>query len=237
MDDTPKHEAEADRLDFELEPLAPAQWATTRPRRRVRPLTAGTGLALVAAVVIVVISLRGVGGTSQGAAGGWPLPTATDGALAALQVVTPNTVSVGPPPTCAPEPAPDVITYFAEQAFGGAPLWVSGFDDPGQRVVHLAGALPRLLTPRGWVWRVLLVTDLRYPGPLTVTGDGPAGPLLFVQGAQAVTALALDTRAPGWEFNGWGDWVAYIFLPGPGCYGVRASWPGGGWRVTFAAGR
>jgi hypothetical protein len=243
MDDDSEHDAEVGRPDFELEaltplaPLAPARWRPARSRRRVRPLTAGAGLALLVAVMVVAVSLHGADATPQDAATTRPAPTPTDGALAVLPVVTPNGVSIGEPPSCSLGPAPDTVTYFAQHAFGGAPLWVSGFDDAAQRVVHLEGPLPRLLTPRGWAWRVLLVTDLRYLGPVTVTGDGPGGPLLFAQGTQAVASLALDTRAPAWTFNGWGDWVAYIFLPGPGCYGVRATWPGGGWRVAFAAGR
>jgi hypothetical protein len=32
-------------------------------------------------------------------------------------------------------------------------------------------------------------------------------------------------------------WNGTVYLPGAGCYTLKASWPGGGWMATFAAGR
>ena len=31
-------------------------------------------------------------------------------------------------------------------------------------------------------------------------------------------------------------WSAILYIPAAGCYALDASWPGGSWRVTFAAG-
>lgn len=235
MDDDTGNGARAEPSDFELEMETLPAWRTER--RHVRPLTAAAGLALLAAVVVIA-NLSGAGAASQEmAADGSPTAAATlvPGPLI-LQM--PNPATVANPPACALAPTLDAIGFYLVPAFGEAPLWLSGFDDSDPRVVHFYKVPPRLLTPQGWVWRVLLVTNLRYAGPVTVTGNGPGGSLLFTQDGQtAMTSLTLDTRTPASVLNGWGDWETYIYLPGPGCYDVRASWPGGGWRLTFSAGR
>lgn len=236
MDDDTENGAEAAPSDFELETATlPARQTA---HRRVKPLTAAAGLALMAAVVVIA-NLSGAGAASQAVTGdGPPTATAFEGSQTLPPLLTLDPATVDTPPRCALTPALDTIGYYLVPAFGGAPLWLSGFDNSAQRVVHFYKVPPRPLTPRGWIWRVLLVTNLRYVGPVTVTGDGPSGPLLFTQDARTVmTSLTLDTRSPASVLNGWGDWATYIYLPKPGCYDVQAMWPGGGWRVTFSAGR
>lgn len=234
--------------DFELEMPDPLpRRRNSRPhsrpprgRWRVGPLTALAAGALLLALVLVLSVL------SMANAGQPPAPT-----VQAPPVVyqtptipagwaTPNPTTIAPPPRCPPTVGAQIVEYLLAPALGVAPLWLSGFDQGSARpVVHFVSQLPRQYTLRGWAWQAIFATDLGYAGPTTISGgsvDGH-GDVAFGQGESVVSTLMLDTRAPQSRMVTWGEWQMVIYLPGPGCYYVQARWPGGGWRVTFAAGR
>jgi hypothetical protein len=80
--------------------------------------------------------------------------------------------------------------------------------------------------------------------PLRVEGDASrmmaARPRRFQIGDRAPsTTPILDPRAPPIPNQpaGWADFLSYLFIPQAGCYVLEAAWPGGMWRLTFAAGR
>ena len=153
---------------------------------------------------------------------------------------TPDPTTIAPPPSCPPTVGAQAVEYLLSPALGVSPLWVAGFDQGTTRpVVHFESLLPRTYTLRGWAWQAIFATDLGYDGPTMVSGGSLSGQggVAFGQGSSIVSALVLDTRAPASRMVSWGEWLMDIYVPGPGCYYVQARWPGGGWRVTFAAGR
>jgi hypothetical protein len=48
--------------------------------------------------------------------------------------------------------------------------------------------------------------------------------------------LVLDPHNPSTTDLGWAQWPIYVYLPGSGCYSLKARWPGGMWQISFAAG-
>ncbi len=230
--------------DFELEAPDPDSDPLRRPvvargRRRVRPLTAlAIGALLLAVVMVLSVLSAGNGGRPTTATA--QLPPDFQAPTIPASWATPDPASIAPPPSCPPTVGTQTIDYLLSPALGVAPLWVAGFDQAtAQPVVHFESLLPRAYTLRGWAWQAIFATDLGYAGPATVSGGSLSGhgDVAFGQGSSIVSTLTLDTRAPASRMVSWGEWVMAVYIPGPGCYFVQARWPGGGWRVTFAAGR
>ncbi|HLJ81359.1 MAG TPA: hypothetical protein VKT52_07740, partial [Ktedonobacterales bacterium] len=73
--------------------------------------------------------------------------------------------------------------------------------------------------------------DLRTHYPLWLTGEDPVQP--------SAPVMTIDpTQVPSATNDGkWKIWFGTLYLPAAGCYALQANWPGGSWRVTFAAGR
>jgi hypothetical protein len=42
---------------------------------------------------------------------------------------------------------------------------------------------------------------------------------------------------PGYPVPGWREYGSYLIIMQAGCYALQVTWPGGSWRLTFAAGR
>lgn len=226
--------------DHDSDSYPPHRPVALRGLRRAGPLTALAIGALVLAVVMVLSVLSTANGgpsatpTAQLPSLDFQAPTIPAG------WATPNLATIAPPPSCPPTVGAQTIDYLLSPALGVAPLWVTGFDQAtAQPVVHFVSNLPRAYTLRGWAWQAIFTTDLGYAGPTTVSGGSLSGhgDVAFGQGTSIVSTLRLDTRAPASRMVSWGEWVMAVYVPGPGCYYVQARWPGGGWRVTFAAGR
>lgn len=236
--------------DFELEapdlPQRPPQRRrrpdAARGQRRVGPLTAAASGALLLALVMVLTVLRAATAEPPTTPTLQVPPIVYHAPTVPAAWATPDPASIAPPPSCPPTSGTQTIKYLLAPALGVAPLWLAGFDQATtQPVVHFESRLPREYTLRGWAWEAIFATDLGYAGPATVSGGSLGrqgqGEVVFGQGSSVVSALVLDTRAPASRLVSWGEWVMAIYVPGPGCYYVQARWPGGGWRVTFAAGR
>lgn len=133
------------------------------------------------------------------------------------------------------------LVYYGSPALGAYPVWVTGFDGAAALpAVHFGLPFYRAYTPAGWGWRILLVVPPGYAQAITVRGsrqsDGASLSLETDPPAGVAAALSLDPRQPHWRVAGWSEWPAWVFLPAAGCYYLEAHWPGGAWRLSFAAG-
>jgi hypothetical protein len=165
-------------------------------------------------------------------------PTPTPTSLAA------SAANVGPvPQNCPPGPTPkNVDPLEFGPGVGGSPVWAIGFAGP-HATIHLNGlSEDPSLVQYGWNYKILWSVGLNYTHPVVLRGgllsDGT--PLWFRIGDQPpVTAPVLDPRYPGTLTGsdaGWAEFPSYLLIPKAGCYYLEASWPGGSWRITFAAG-
>lgn len=160
----------------------------------------------------------------------------------------PVTARPAPPPlgmaptTCPSNPPPTALPHGLGGAIGMSPVWVIGFT-PGLRL-HLGD--PHLLwrDAHGWARKVAWVIGPPHPPRVTLQGWrlGTGVPLWFQIGGQAPRATpVLDPQHPGavspQQAAGWAVFPSYLILPRAGCYVLQASWPGGLWRLSFAAGR
>jgi hypothetical protein len=122
------------------------------------------------------------------------------------------------------------------------PVYVVGFTsglslhvgDP-QQVVHGV---------HGWYRKVAWLVGPDYGRPVTLRGSraGTAAPLWFEIGGQSPsTRPVLNPLQPAADLPngppGWAAFPSYLFIPQAGCYVLGASWPGGRWQITFAAGQ
>jgi hypothetical protein len=144
---------------------------------------------------------------------------------------------------------PNQRTY----AVGGPDVWVGGFDS-----ARAVMSITRDVTDQysQWGWPVGIALDLRDPfhAPVTLVAHDSAtnSPLWwafavndgYVVAAAYTVPVATFTIDPQQDQGlDWSDdgaskwWNGTLYLPGAGCYTLRASWPGGGWTATFAAGR
>ena len=143
------------------------------------------------------------------------------------------------PSTCPSNPPPTDLPHDVGAAIGMSPVWTVGFT-PGLSL-HLGN--PRLLYhgPHGWYRKVAWAAAPGYRLPIRVHGGTLDGrmPLWFQVGEQLpTTSPVLDPLHPVVTGNTWGElFTSYIFIPKAGCYFVEASWPGGTWRLAFAAGQ
>jgi hypothetical protein len=151
--------------------------------------------------------------------------------------------ALGPVPTnCPTNPPPTTIDRFFGTASGMRPVWVIGFSPglslrmgPSSAIAH---------GPHGWYDKVAWIVAPNYRQHITLRGSAMAGgtPLWFQIGGQPPsTRPVLDPRYPEAsapnEPAGWAAFPSYIFIPRAGCYVVEADWPGGMWRLAFAAGQ
>jgi hypothetical protein len=157
--------------------------------------------------------------------------------------------ALGPPPADCPSStgAPDVggfpnqLTY----AVGGPDVWVDGFES-----AHAATSITRDATGpyTQWGWPVAVALVLKDPFHATVTVVGhdtrTHSPLWWAfPGDDGSTVLAPTFTIDPQQMNSWSAdstskwWNGTLYLPGVGCYTLKASWSGGGWTETFAAGQ
>ncbi|HEY8284089.1 MAG TPA: hypothetical protein VIJ28_06860 [Chloroflexota bacterium] len=167
----------------------------------------------------------------------------------------PRAMSAAPTIGGVPKNCPDT-THFVSlfnvfddgKAYGGlvgsAPAWLRGFSGPAATLTFGGVYQPGY----GWGRKVLFVLKRGFKGTVTMSGGSVRGhaPLWF----DAVEVGALDrpvrrltlqaTRqlafAGGAGPRQWPTFPGGITVPRAGCYYVEATWPGGKWRLTFAAG-
>lgn len=175
----------------------------------------------------------------------YPTPTVGQGIPTAL----------GPAPTaCAPPaPVPQTIAYGFERAIGATPVWVARFDGP-RATKHIEKRVR--YTRYGWPTAMIVAVEPGLTDPVVLRGvrldDGEPlwmaalDPGQTFKEATPMVAVVLDPQQPGLAdyhntsmglSEDWAAWDAMFYIPAAGCYALEATWPGGSWRVTFAAGR
>ncbi len=155
-----------------------------------------------------------------------------------------SAANVGPvSQNCPPGPTPkNVDPSEFGPGVGGSPVWAIGFAGP-HATIHLNGwSEDPSLVQYGWNYKILWSVGPNYTHPVVLRGgllsDGT--PLWFQIGDQTpVTTPVLDPGNPGTLTGsdaGWAEFPSYLLIPKADCYYLEASWPGGSWRITFAAG-
>lgn len=151
-----------------------------------------------------------------------------------------------PPPTsCPPGPAPKVVSPDYGPAVGQAPAWAVAFSPGTHGPVLLVQGLTTL-GQHGFYEKVLWLIQPGYSHLVHLSGsDGSSGSALWFQiGDSAPTTNGvLDPASPGaYSVNpaepnqAFINFPSYLFVPQAGCYFLEATWPGGHWRIPFAAG-
>ena len=157
-----------------------------------------------------------------------------------------------------PGPAPQGQSCLAEPVrglsdeVGGAPVWIVGFGGPGA-TLHLSPTpLPVSAFPNkfGWAAAITLEIQSSYTGLITLSGGSRSNDLPLVLGfgldpsQGQLFSIALGTQqpvispGPPSTFKARRTaWNITIYVPAAGCYFLRATWPGGGWIINFAAGQ
>jgi hypothetical protein len=132
---------------------------------------------------------------------------------------------------------------------GRSPLWLAGFTGP-RATLQFQGIQGNNYSPGyGWGRKVFFVLARGFKQAVTLSGSGVKDRASLWFDAVEVGApnrperqLVLSAKRqlafPGGAGPGqWPTFPGGISVPHAGCYVVRASWPGGSWRITFAAGK
>ena len=151
-----------------------------------------------------------------------------------------------PPPTSCPSgPNPQTVSPDFGPGLGQTPVWAVAFGAGAQGAVLLLQG-EATIGPHGYYQKVLWVIQYGYGQPVRLGGsDSESGsPLWFQIGdAAPTTTPVLDPTHPG-AYPGnpvnpdrvFPNYPSYLFIPRAGCYVLEATWPGGHWRIPFAAG-
>lgn len=219
---------------------------TSGPQQADRFRVARLTFAIVTLAAVVVFGLAPSGGLSKilrsmevaiSSYGNiYPTPT--------LVQATPSEIGAAPL-TCAP---PTTSPY--RNSIGGSPVWVGNFQPSmkGQATTYVGHSA---YTRYGWRALVLFSIEPGATGQVVMRGerlsDGSplwigvlkSGQTYYDTRATPSVRAVLDPKNPGrpdFEDTGWAEWGGVLYIPAAGCYALEASWPGGSWRVTFAAG-
>lgn len=160
----------------------------------------------------------------------------TSGTAAVMPTASPEPTATSPPAhSDCPPPATTVelSSAFAPVA-GGSPVWIS-FAFPAAIVpINVFDQ-----TPYGLGLKRLWVVEAWYTGTVTVKARNvdDETPVKFLLGARGEpsTTVTLDTRNPGipLQHEGFLEWPSMLYLSGPGCYMLEATWATGNWQINF----
>lgn len=169
--------------------------------------------------------------------------------------------TLGPVPLNCHGSTPTAIGRFFGTRYGNGvgvgayPVWAAGLHGSyaayGPHAVLEWGTDPRDLAarykpPHGFWHKMMWVMDPRFKGRVTLHGGGVyGGPPMWFELAgpfeEVTTTLVLDPRhltvVPFGYEHPWPQFPGGLSMPRAGCYYITAQWPGGRWRITFAAGR
>lgn len=141
---------------------------------------------------------------------------------------------------------PDAPTSRPASMWAGTyPVW-GGFGGPHATVA--VGTLPGdFAAPYGWGAKMLWVLSPRFKGRVTLQGGLLHGHASLAFDVVEKGAPNTPTRIASLEarrqkaYSGgpdaWPEFPSTFYIPRAGCYYIEARWPGGTWRMTFAAGR
>lgn len=155
---------------------------------------------------------------------------------------------LGPLPNdCPSGPAPQIISPDFGSAVGANPAWAGAGNFRNQAPLALIWDPTQARAEHdenGWGHKFLWVVATSYQGVVTFHGanlrDGsPLYPeAQDAEPASTPTTLVVDTRNPNIANRDpqWTQFPGGLTVPKAGCYYLEADWPGGHWRITFAAG-
>jgi len=164
-----------------------------------------------------------------------PSPTPLGGASAKLGPV---------PQNCPPGPLPQSIDTAFGPVVGAGPVWAGNFIGPHAKLAWLPPVTSAIHNQYGWPHKLLWVVADSVKGLVTIRGANLRdGSSLRPHAEQEVatstpTTLVLDPQDPN-LINHADQWVEFpgsLTIPKAGCYYLEATWPGGSWRIMFAAG-
>jgi hypothetical protein len=166
-------------------------------------------------------------------------PSSTPPPTSALTVTPPPLGSV--PQNCSPGAVPHTVFSQLGPVVGQAPIWAAGFDGP-----HAVLRIPTsydTYTQYGWTWKLVWEIGPHFSQKVTLHGVNlrTGVPLWFQFNGPETPAPVLDPQQPthpaaaaGGDYAEFGS---YLYIPTADCYALDATWPGGQWRILFAAGR
>lgn len=131
------------------------------------------------------------------------------------------------------------ISAAIEPLAGSSPVWAT-VGEGG--IIHLEGDLYD--SRGGWPIKIVWEVGPHYGQPVTLrAGNLLTGALLTFDMSPddtLITTPVLDPRHPGHPVSvigqDWNEWGSVLLIPNAGCYYIEATWSGGHWRNTFAAG-
>jgi hypothetical protein len=174
-----------------------------------------------------------------------PLPTPTP-SQAPVPVPTPPRSALAPMPTNCPLTAVPGTKVFPKgwggylqdaTLIGRSPVWAGiGLElhlYTGIQGYHVVWTGTKIL------WEV--GQDLTQPVVVRVKSLTTGAAAWWGKGDQPPSdpVLVLDSRNEGYHgspASGWYEWGSFMYLLTAGCYSMDVSWPGGSWRIVFAAG-
>ncbi len=139
------------------------------------------------------------------------------------------------PRDCPTSQAAQTVLPGISPVMGGAPVWASL-----SAIVHIPSY--STYTRFGWPWEIVWEVGPSYTSSVALRGGSlrNSTPLWFQFAGDPTIAPVLDPNHPDHPVSnvgdGWAEWGSYVFLPATGCYYIEATWPGGSWRLDFAAG-
>ncbi len=146
---------------------------------------------------------------------------------------------------------PKTISPQFAAAVGAGPAWGVGIAGYKQVPLALAWSPHDALeyhNQYGWGHKLLWVVATQVQGAVTIHGMNlrtgtPVYPdAEYAEASSTPAALSLNPSDPtvvSRDANRDDQWTQFpggLTVPGAGCYSLEATWPGGSWHLTFAAG-
>ncbi len=161
-------------------------------------------------------------------------PTPLGGAFAKLGLL---------PQDCPPGPAPQNLDSNLEPAIGSDPVWAVSFSGPHAMLEWSFTDAQQFHNQYGWGHKMLWVVENNIKGLVSIHGANLNNGLPVRPEAEAAspgstpTMLVLNPLDPHAHYiDQWVEFPGGLIIPQAGCYYLEADWPGGSWRITFAAG-
>ncbi len=178
------------------------------------------------------------------------VPTTPSQVSASSLAVTPTpqegiSAQLGPVPQhCSAGPRPQSIDPNFGPMVGANAVWAGNFVGPQAVLEWTPSFAKQFHNQYGWGHKLLWVVADTTKNPVTIFGENlhdgsPLRPTADDQAsASTSTKLVLHPQEPGTlrHINHWLEFPGGLTIPAAGCYRLRATWPGGSWQITFAAG-
>ena len=154
---------------------------------------------------------------------------------------SPSAMGAAPKDCPGPEPKAQTAADFIGPVVLGPPLW-AGVYGTYDAATNSYSAPDAPLTEHGWRIKILFLLEPAQDSAVDLVGQGvhgTEGAVLFAIGGAKPSAMAtFDPENPGIPIqnDGWREYPTYAYFPSPGCFQLRATWPGGGAELGFGIG-